>query len=68
MKIIYDDEANVYIVKLEDYETVAYFNTNDITEVRTEFINRMTTLFNDTICKKFKVVAESRSNVKIEEE
>lgn len=52
MKIIYDANQEVYIVKLEYPDTITLFKTNDIVEVRKEFINCMTNLFNDEVNKQ----------------
>ena len=54
MKVIYDDEQEVYIVKLEDFENTTIINTDDIVEARERFIKGMTTLFNDAICDALK--------------
>lgn len=54
MKVIYDDEQEVYIVKLEDFENTTIINTDDIVEAREHFIKGMTTLFNDAICDALK--------------
>ena len=56
MKIIYDDNQEVYLVVLNDSEMVTYINTKDIVVAREEFINRMTRFFNDAICNKLKDV------------
>lgn len=52
MKIIYDNYTEMYLIKLEDQETLTWINTRDIVQAREEFIKCMTKLFNDTICKK----------------
>ena len=52
MKIIYDSEANVYIVKVEDFETLTYVGTDDIVEAREMFIEKMTKLFNDAVSRQ----------------
>lgn len=54
MKIIYDTDQNVYCVKVEYPETITLINTEDIVEARTEFINRMTSMFNYAVCEKLK--------------
>lgn len=54
MKIIYDTKEDMYFVKTEYPETEIYINTNDITEARAEFLERMTRAFDDTVCDKFK--------------
>ena len=52
MRIIYDNNQNVYGVQIEPSETVTILNTDDIVEARKEFIAKMTRLFNESICKK----------------
>lgn len=54
MKIIYDNKDNVYVVKVENLESVVYVNTDDIVEVRNRFIERMTKYFNDAISRQCK--------------
>ena len=54
MKIIYDKHEESYLIELEYPETVTWINTKDIVEARKEFIERMTWLFNTTICEKLK--------------
>lgn len=54
MKIIYDNNQKQYFVALEGSETVTFINTKDIVEAREEFIERMTWLFNEAICKSLK--------------
>lgn len=52
MKVVYDKDQEIYAVVLEHPETVTLVNTTDIVEAREEFIECMTRLFNDAICKK----------------
>ena len=54
MKIIYEPYQEIYIITLEDKETLTYVNTRDIVDAREEFIKYMTRLFNDTVCEKLK--------------
>lgn len=54
MKIIYDDRKEVYIIKIENTETVTMIHTNDIVEVREEFVRCITQLFNNTVCAALK--------------
>lgn len=54
MKIIYDNHQGVYLVKIEELETVTCINSKDIVEVREEFIKCMTTMFNNAICEELK--------------
>lgn len=54
MKVVYDDEKRVIIVKIENIETVTVFNTTDIVEARDCFVKCMTDMFNDAICRKLK--------------
>lgn len=49
MKVIYDDEQEAYLVKLEECENVTLINTDDIVKAREYFIKNMTTLFNDAV-------------------
>jgi hypothetical protein len=52
VKIIYDNHQEIYLVKIEELETVTMIHTNDIVEAREEFVKCMTRLFNDAICEK----------------
>ena len=54
MKIIYEPYQGMYLVLLEEPETLTWINTSDIVEARDEFIKRMTLLFNDAICEALK--------------
>ena len=58
MKIIYDQEREVYIVKIADTESAMVLNTQDIAEARDEFVRFMTRLFNDAICEQLKGQSE----------
>ena len=52
MKITYDDKARVYGVSITHPDTLTWYNTSDIVELRELFIERMTELFNEAICKQ----------------
>ena len=52
MKIIYDNEREVYEVVMCELDTTFLFNTDDISEVRDELIKCVTRLFNDAVCEK----------------
>ena len=52
MKIVYDKHQEVYLVALEESETVTLINTKDIVEARESFLEQMKQLFNCTICKE----------------
>ena len=54
MKVIYDNERKMYAVSIEPLETTTLINSNDIVEVRKEFVEKMTWLFNQAICDKLK--------------
>lgn len=54
MKVIYDSDDELYVIKLENSETTTLINTRDVVEAREEFVKCMTKLFNDTICEKLK--------------
>ncbi len=54
MKVIYDPDGELYVIKLENSETTTLINTRDIVEAREEFVKCMTRLFNDAICEKLK--------------
>lgn len=54
MKVIYDPDSELYVIKLENSETTTLINTRDIVEAREEFVKCMTRLFNDAICEKLK--------------
>lgn len=54
MKIAYEPHQGMYLVLLEEPETLTWINTRDIAEAREEFVKRMTWLFNDTICEALK--------------
>lgn len=52
MKIVYDNYQELYLVALEEPETLTWINTKDIVEARERFLEHMTRWFNDTICKE----------------
>ena len=52
MKIAYDDNQEIYLVKIE--ETTIWINTNDIVKAREEFIEHITKKFNDAVCEQLK--------------
>lgn len=52
MKVIYDPDGELYVIKLENSETTTLINTRDIVEAREEFVKCMKRLFNDVICEK----------------
>ena len=54
MKVIYEPYQEMYLVLLEEPESLTWINTSDIVEARDEFIKQMTRLFNDAICKALK--------------
>ena len=54
MKIIYDNEQEMYLVTIEPTETETWINTFDIVEARKEFIERMAWMFNNAIAEKLK--------------
>lgn len=49
MKVIYDSVKDAYVVVLLAEENVTCINARDIVEVRKEFIDRMTWLFNEAV-------------------
>jgi hypothetical protein len=53
MKIVYDTKDNIYIVKVEYPETEIWISTNDIAKARSEFVERMTQVFDNAVCDKF---------------
>jgi hypothetical protein len=61
MKIIYDQERQVYVIKIADTETIIVLNTQDIAQARDEFISFMTRLFNDAICEQLKSQSEENN-------
>lgn len=54
MKIVYDQEREVYIIKIAATESAMVFSTKDIAEARDEFVRFMTKLFNEAICEQLK--------------
>ena len=54
MKVIYEPDNELYVIKLENPETTTLINTRDIVEAREEFIKQMTRLFNDAICRQLR--------------
>ena len=54
MKVIYEPHQEMYLVALEEPETVTWINTRDIVEAREQFIKSMTKLFNDAVCAALK--------------
>lgn len=52
MKIIYDNKQKMYGVVIDYSETTTWINTDDIATARKEFIERMTWMFNNAICKQ----------------
>lgn len=54
MKIIFDDRQNCYFILIEYPETETWINTSDIVKAREEFVERMTWMFNETVCEKLK--------------
>lgn len=51
MKIIYDINQEGYYIKLDNKESTTWVDTNNISEVREEFIDRMARLFDCTLCE-----------------
>lgn len=49
MKVLFDNERNIYVVEMNDNETVTYLNTDDIAEAREWFIERMSWFFNSAV-------------------
>lgn len=54
MKVIYEPHQGMYLVEIEELETVAWIDTRDIVEAREKFIKIMTRSFNDAICEVLK--------------
>lgn len=52
MNVVYDKKVNGYLVELESAEATTFINTDDVAEARKIFIERMTWLFNMSICEK----------------
>lgn len=54
MKVIYDSYSEIYLIKIEESETVIHFSAKDIVEAREELIRYITRLFNDVVNNKLK--------------
>lgn len=52
MKVFFDNKRNLYVVEMADNELVTYLNTDDITEAREWFIDRMAWMFNSAVNDK----------------
>ena len=54
MKITYDEKRQAYHIVVEFPETERWIGSNNITEVREEFIKHMAWLFDKTLCEHLK--------------
>ena len=58
MQVIYDNSQEVYLVKINEPETITWINSKDIVEVRNIFIDHMTHMFNNAVCEQLKLEQE----------
>ena len=55
MKIGYDNQQKVYLIKIEHPEDVTWVSANTIAEAKEEFIKGMESLFEAAICEQLKI-------------
>lgn len=58
MKVLYNHESKVYLVQLDNSESVTTIHTDDIVEARRYFVEAMTKLFNDSVNEQLKYSTE----------